>query len=382
MTWDNVFSGDMEPNHLSDEQIEGLLAGLSTTSAEEPIALFVEELRETLTTQGGTQPTPALAEYLGVTPAGVMFPPDTHRVDEIEIVDLRATSAPSRKKHKMFTSFTSFTAFAGTAVGKIAFGTAVAAASVAGAHSVGIVDVPILPDTNSREIVLATDSSSSTSSTSTSTSTTSSTPTTAVTTPGSTAPTSPSPTSTSTSSTSTPATVSGAFTFTLPGVGTVSVEASEGKISPTGTSAEDGWTGSVLEVKADEVEFRFTNGTDTIDIEVEIDHGLWQVRVLDRSTDDRELFWFDQDGNPVTSPPGHSDDHDVDDGDDDSRRENDHDDDDEVDVDDDDEVDVDDDDEVDVDDDDEVDVDDDDEVDVDDDDEVDVDDDDEVDRRR
>ena len=324
MTWDNVFSGDMESNHLSDEQIEGLLAGSSTTSAEEPIALFVEELRETLTTQGAPQPTPALAEYLGVTPAGAMFGPDTHRVDEIEIVDLRATSAPSRKKHKMFTSFT---AFAGTAVGKIAFGTAVAAASVAGAHSVGIVDVPILPDTNSREIVLATASSSSTSSTSTST--TSSTSTTAVTTPGSTAPTFPSPTSTSTStsSTSTPATFSGALTFTLPGVGTVSVEASEGKVSPTGTSAEDGWTGSVHEVKADEVEFRFTNGTDTIDIEVEIEDGLWKVRVRDRSTDDREFFWFDQDGNPVTSPPGHDDDDDDDD-DDDSRLGNDHDDDD------------------------------------------------------
>lgn len=150
MTSSNDSSFEMHDDSLSPEEVEHLVDGTS----ERPDLADVEALFAEVRALPNSVETPpvsaALAEFIGVNLTPTAEPivlPDTAEARAKAIEEAR-DAEPVRRTSMIGSA----AAFLGTMGGKVALGTAVAAASVGGVHATGAVDVPFLPDTKSAVI--------------------------------------------------------------------------------------------------------------------------------------------------------------------------------------------------------------------------------------
>ncbi|NIS33949.1 MAG: hypothetical protein GWN07_25595, partial [Actinobacteria bacterium] len=124
---------------LSAEELAAILEGTAPDLADHPVARFVARSRDALAAESGPPPSGELAALMADQAVTAPAPPPESAA---EVIDLTATPDPHPRRIPVFAALTSFL---GTLGGKVAVGT-VAAASVAGAHAAGVVDVPLLPD--------------------------------------------------------------------------------------------------------------------------------------------------------------------------------------------------------------------------------------------
>lgn len=316
MTTDDVHGDDMAHPELSDEQLAALLDSGSDAPAGHPVADAIMRARRELGAEPVPTPGAALSEYLGVGRGTDPIPPSAADGDLFEV---GAAVEPSPRRIPVLASLS---AFVGTITGKIVIGTTVAAASLSGAHAVGVVDIPGLPDIDDAAVTETfddrqddadiddsdgsgsgdgdaapaddsgsdSDAAVTTSSTTTTPPTTSSTTSTTTTT---TPPTTTSTTSTTTTSTTTSTTVpsSGTITkaYTVAGVGTTTVTVTDFRISLVSAVPAAGWTLDEAGPDEDGVESTYVNGDLETSIDFEIEDGQLRVRVREENnaTDER-----------------------------------------------------------------------------------------------
>ena len=135
-------SSEMHDDSLTPDTAERLLDGEILSPEFADLAAMVNDVR----TMASATPTPAvrgaLAEYVGVgltANESSAIPPATAAVSD----DLDLTTADQPRRKSVFAEVLTF---AGTVSGKLLIGGAVAAASVTGAQTAGLVDLPGLPD--------------------------------------------------------------------------------------------------------------------------------------------------------------------------------------------------------------------------------------------
>ena len=114
-----VSPDDMSPSPLSDDELEALLFG--SGEGGHPVADFLADARASFLDVPVGDPSP---ELIRAMEQGPMSPPLS---DGADVIDLVAASEASRRTRMIGT----FASFAGTAVGKIAIGSAAAAVSFA-----------------------------------------------------------------------------------------------------------------------------------------------------------------------------------------------------------------------------------------------------------
>ena len=135
-------SFEMHDDSLNPETAERLLDGENPSPEFADLVAMVNDVR----TMASATPTPAvrgaLAEYVGVgltASESSAIPPAAAAVSH----DLDLTTADQPRRKSVFAEVLTF---AGTVSGKLLIGGAVAAASVTGAQTAGLVDLPGLPD--------------------------------------------------------------------------------------------------------------------------------------------------------------------------------------------------------------------------------------------
>ena len=137
-------SDEMYNNDLSSSDAEGLVRGDIDSPAHAELIGMMSEMRNL--SAGTPTPTPgaALSEFVGVGLTTNNIPVETPEAG----IDLRLTpTAAAPVTTRRNSVFAQIAAFAGTVGGKVVLSSAVAAASISGAHATGVVDVPYLPDT-------------------------------------------------------------------------------------------------------------------------------------------------------------------------------------------------------------------------------------------
>lgn len=325
MTGDDVLGDDMAHPKLSDEQLAAVIDAAAPELGDHPVAEFVGRVRS-LSQEDAPTPVGAITEFLGVD--HVVHPTTTGGADTI---DVALAPVDNQRRSPVIAIISSFVA---TAAGKIVVGTTLVAASVAGAHVAGVVDVPGLPDdtpsivdvadidddSDDSDDALDDDSddlstTSTTSPTETSTTTTISTnestaASTSISPTSTTVPTTSSSTSTSTSSstststTTVPAPIADqTLAYTVADVGTSTVQVRDGVLQLVSTSPSAGWVVDEARTDATGVETRYEMDDVEVRIDFEIDDGLVRVRirVRDRPADtETERFeYFDAAGNSL-----------------------------------------------------------------------------------
>jgi hypothetical protein len=324
MTTDDVHGDDMPHDELSDEQLAGLLDGGSTDADGHPVADALLRARRELGAEPAPAPGAALSEFLGVGRVTDPIPPSAFADDDVIDVTHESDSAPRRTP-----VLASLSTFLGTLAGKLLVGTTVAAASVTGAHAAGVVDVPGLPeiddsavtetiddpddnrdlpadeaddddltddddsddsdddsdsdsDSDTDESDDSDDDSDSDSDSDTDDSDDDSDDDDPVTT---------SSTTTTTTTTTTTVAPTGSITkaFTVPGVGTTTVNVVGGQISLVSAVPAEAWTLDEAGPDEDGVESTYVNGDLETRIDFEIEDGQLRVRVREENdaTDER-----------------------------------------------------------------------------------------------
>ena len=137
-------SDEMYNNDLSSSDAEGLVRGDIDSPVHAELIGLMSEVRNL--SAGTPTPTPgaALSEFVGVGLTTNNIPVETPEAG----IDLRlAPTAAEPVTTRRNSVFAQIAAFAGTVGGKVVLSSAVAAASISGAHATGVVDVPYLPDT-------------------------------------------------------------------------------------------------------------------------------------------------------------------------------------------------------------------------------------------
>ena len=148
----------MSGHESIEAEIERLLTGGSTGSAPSGLEAALEGIRSELR---AIEPPPVHAALSEFVDAGLI-------VDKGDLLATAASNAPGpatpqvaelpkrrvtsheRKQRRVLTTVSTFVA---TITGKIVVGTTVALAATTGAHAVGVVDVPVLPDTETENVV-------------------------------------------------------------------------------------------------------------------------------------------------------------------------------------------------------------------------------------
>jgi len=123
-------------NQLTDTDIEALLSGQPTEGAPSGLTTFVADLRSEYSATHEVAASTALAEFLDV----IDLTDAPHQTSSVSGRGVKAVSALG--------------AFVATTAGKIVLGTAVAAASIGGAHAAELVDVPLLPEVSNTPAVI------------------------------------------------------------------------------------------------------------------------------------------------------------------------------------------------------------------------------------
>ena len=105
------------------------------------------------------EPSDALQSFVSIGRVDVSDAAIGDVVHDLGTVPMGAGAAPETPRRKPLLS--TFTALVASATGKLVLTGGLAAASVAGAHSAGVVDVPLLPDVNEPAVVVVQDDESS-----------------------------------------------------------------------------------------------------------------------------------------------------------------------------------------------------------------------------
>jgi hypothetical protein len=137
-----VSDSEMEHPDLTDAEIDELIDGRGASGVAAPLAEFVAALRSEYSATPDVTAGPALAEFLDVI--------------ELKPTPVAATAGSSRRNRVL----AGVAAFVATTTGKIVLGTAVAAASVGGAHAAEVIDVPGLPEASTVPAFVETNDSS------------------------------------------------------------------------------------------------------------------------------------------------------------------------------------------------------------------------------
>ncbi len=137
-------SDEMYNNDLSSSDAEGLVRGDIDSPAHAELIGMMSEMRNLSAGTPTPTPGPALSEFVGVGLTTNNIPVETPDAGiDLRLTSTAATPATTRRN----SVFAQIAAFAGTVGGKVVLSSAVAAASISGAHATGVVDVPYLPDT-------------------------------------------------------------------------------------------------------------------------------------------------------------------------------------------------------------------------------------------
>jgi hypothetical protein len=142
---DMDLEGTVRP--LTDREVEHVLSGRPSGARPEAEALlaFIETLRSSGT---GRPPRPdaALTAVFAEGLTADLPPPPAWAVPPDREPPLEARRARTRWSIRSPRILTAVNAMFGTLVGKVVFAAAIAVASIGGAHSAGVIDVPRLPD--------------------------------------------------------------------------------------------------------------------------------------------------------------------------------------------------------------------------------------------
>ncbi len=251
---DDVPESDMDATPLTDEQLEALLLGSDAELASNnAVAQFFAEARADVASVAPGEPSP---ELIAVMQSGASSPLST---GSAEVIDL---TAASEARSRRTTVIGSLAAFAGTAIGKVALGSAAAAVSLV---AVQAADLNIRG--SEEATVIAVDPSSSSSSVTSSTSST--------------------VTSTVPSGDSVGEASGELVTVPVAEAGSIDVRWSPVGVSLTGVSPAAGWVVDEIQELGGEVEVRFAGpGGQLVDVEVEIEDGRLKIRVRDRISGD------------------------------------------------------------------------------------------------
>ena len=137
-------SNEMYNNDLSSSDAEGLVRGDIDSPVHAELIGMMSEVRNLSSGTPTPKPGAALSEFVGVGLTTNNIPVETPEPG----IDLRLTpTAAAPVTTRRNSVFAQIAAFAGTVGGKVVLSSAVAAASISGAHATGVVDVPYLPDT-------------------------------------------------------------------------------------------------------------------------------------------------------------------------------------------------------------------------------------------
>ncbi len=251
---DDVPESDMDATPLTDEQLEAFLLGSDAELASnDAVAQFFAEARADVASVAPGEPSP---ELIAVMQSGASSPLST---GSAEVIDL---TAASEARSRRTTVIGSLAAFAGTAIGKVALGSAAAAVSLV---AVQAADLNIRG--SEEATVIAVDPSSSSSSVTSSTSST--------------------VTSTVPSGDSVGEASGELVTVPVAEAGSIDVRWSPVGVSLTGVSPAAGWVVDEIQELGGEVEVRFAGpGGQLVDVEVEIEDGRLKIRVRDRISGD------------------------------------------------------------------------------------------------
>lgn len=132
MSDSDVPKREMDDNWFSDAEAESILSNAPSSDSSE-LQQLVGDLRDAFSTPTDIPAGEMLQEYLTV-------------------IDLTTTTGTPTGKTRSKKLITGLGTFIATATGKVVLGTAVAAASVSGAHAADLVDIPLLPDNPPAEV--------------------------------------------------------------------------------------------------------------------------------------------------------------------------------------------------------------------------------------
>lgn len=239
-------------DQLNDDTVEHFLSG---TRDSDDLGRLLGAIKSSFDAIDAPEPSAELRSFIDnatSAPAAATVP-----ADEISI---------ARKRRRRIAAV----AVTGTTMGKLMIGVSAAAASVAGMHAAGLVDIPVLPDRRHPAESMAISD----------------------TTPASTTTSQevipPQPT--------TPAGI--AYSFEANDAGTINIGATNSKIVTATADTGPGWK-SQVSTTASTVDVTFKQASDRIDVQASLDHGLLHVIINDHRTGTTDEFWLDNDNNPT-----------------------------------------------------------------------------------
>ena len=237
---------------LDDDTVEHLLSG---TRDGDDLGRLLGAIKAEFDAIDAPEPSPALQAFIddASSAAGVATAP----TDELSI---------ARKRRRRVAAV----AVAGTTLGKLMIGMSAAAASVAGLHATGMVDVPVLPNRGQPPESVAIDT------------------------------TNPAPATTLRPTISPQPTVPADILYSFDAVdaGTVDIGVTDNEVVSAIANAEPGWKSQVSTTDA-AVEVAFNRARDRVDVRAVLDGGLLHVVISDRRAGTTEEFWLDNDNNPT-----------------------------------------------------------------------------------
>jgi len=343
----DVNPGEMNDDALTDAEIESLFEHKNPGAINEPLARFVVDARAIVANIEPAKPSPALLEFIDVSAPTIPIRITTPEVEVVELIEIdRSVVSYRSTKRRVVSAAAMFALVGGVFVSAVASGPGFRAGDES-VVAVGSSTSPAIADAardtgqdsaNSDKLSSTADASgtsgqsvsessstqqgqgsSATSGseptgltpTSASIGSTSDTQVSATTSPT----TSSSTTSTSSSSTSVPSTVANqSFSYSVSGIGSVTVSVIDGYVAFSGASPQSGWTVEDQHTDGIEAEIRFTDGEVRVRLRAEVEDGLLRVRVQDeRNDDDRDDS--DSDSDDSDSDDSDSDDSDSDDSD-------------------------------------------------------------------
>lgn len=243
--------------HLSDETVEDLLSGNRDTDA---LGRLLGAIKAEFAAIDAPEPSPELMAF--IDDAHHVAGHGSSPIDELSI---------ARKRRRRLVAV----AVTGTTVGKLMIGVSAAAASVAGMHATGLVDIPVLRDRSTPSEAVVADADR---------------------TPPDTLPISIAP------ATTVPA--DDLYSFDVDDAGTVEIGVTDAEVVTASAHARPGWTSEVDNTDSS-VDIAFDSSIETLDVRAVLENDLLHVVISSRRTGDTREFWLDSDNEPtVPNQPG------------------------------------------------------------------------------
>ncbi len=237
---------------LNDDTVEHLLSG---NRDSDELGRLLGAIKAEFAAIDAPEPSPELRSFIdNATHAAGAAPAPT---DELSI---------ARKRRLRFAAV----AATGTTLGKLMIGVSAAAASVAGMHATGLVDVPVLPDRGTPPESLAISDTNQP--------------------PPATLPATVLPEPSVSADT--------LYSFEAVDAGTVDIGVTNAEVVAAFANTEPGWKSQVSFTDTT-VDIAFNRSGDTLDVRAVLDGDLLHVVITDHRTGTTEEFWLDNDSNPT-----------------------------------------------------------------------------------